>query len=224
MTANSRSSFQPQARATNLNPHAGTFNRRTATRVKDGRVQRKNRHRPTAHEGYVLDRESPGRGFRHVVTKRDVQAFIDLIPDWERFSERLERIVLASPSEGTDGHYEFFHREETGAIYLHAWQEDLWTELRVYYFNYHKDIFDRLGVSFERKEDCVTCRFTEAQARAFMLLHIFMHELGHHYDRIHQKHLSSSKGEDYAERFATSRFDLLFPGYVRVFGHPSGRI
>jgi hypothetical protein len=24
------------------------------------------------------------------------------------------------------------------------------------------------------------CRFTEAQARAFMLLHVFLHELGHH--------------------------------------------
>ena len=65
--------------------------------------------------------------------------------------------------------------------------------------------------------------FTEAQARAFMLLHIFMHELGHHYDRIHQKHLGSSKGEDYAERFATSRFEQLFPAYVRVFGHPGNQ-
>jgi hypothetical protein len=62
-----------------------TFNRRTATKVKDGRVQRKNRHRPTGHEGYVLDRESPGRGFRHVVTKRDVQAFIDIIPEWHLY-------------------------------------------------------------------------------------------------------------------------------------------
>jgi len=35
--------------------------------------------------------------------------------------------------------------------------------------------------------------------------------------------LDSSKGEDYAERFATSRFEQLFPTYVRVFGHPAGR-
>jgi hypothetical protein len=92
-------------------------------RGKDGRVQRKNRHRPTGHEGYVLDRESPGRGFQHVVAKRDVQAFIDIVPAWDRFSERLERIVLAAPSDNWDGAYEFFHREETGAIYLHAWRE-----------------------------------------------------------------------------------------------------
>jgi hypothetical protein len=197
-----------------------TFNRRTATKVKDGRVQRKNRHRPTGHDGYVLGRESPGRGFRHVVSKRDVQAFIDIVPDWHRLSERLERIVLASPVEGCDGEYAFYHREETGAIFLRAWHDDHWTDLATGYFDSHQNIFETLGVSYDRLDDRITCRFTEAQARAFMLLHIFMHELGHHYDRIHQKHLGSSKGEDYAERFATSRFDQLFPAYVRVFGHP----
>jgi hypothetical protein len=196
------------------------FNRRTATKVKDGRVQRKNRHRPTGHDGYVLDRESPGRGFCHVASKRDVQAFIDLVPEWHRFSERLERIVLARHSEH-DGQYAFYHREETGAIFLHAWPEDLWMEIATPYFEAHRDIFESLGVSYDLLEDCVMCRFTEAQARAFTLLHVFMHELGHHYDRLHQKHLGSTKGEDYAERFATSRFGQLFPLYVRIFGDPS---
>ena len=196
------------------------FNRRTATKVKDGRVQRKNRHRPTGHDGYVLDRESPGRGFRHVVSKRDVQAFIDIVPDWRCFSERFERIILARRSDACDGAHEFYHREETGAIFLHAWREDLWTDLATSYFDSHEHVFERLGVSFDRRGDCVMCRFTEAQARAFTLLHVFMHELGHHYDRIHQKHRDSGKGEDYAERFATSRFEQLFPAYVRVFGRP----
>jgi len=196
-----------------------SFNRRTATKVKDGRVQRKNRDRPTGHEGYVLDRESPGRGFRHVVTKRDVQAFIDIVPEWHRFSERLERIVLASHSED-DGRYVFYHREETGAIFLHAWPDDLWREIAPEYFDAHLEIFERLGVAHDRLEDAVMCRFTETQARAFVLLHVFKHELGHHFDRIHQKHFGSTKGEDYAERFATSRLERLFPPYVRVFGHP----
>jgi hypothetical protein len=154
------------------------------------------------------------------VSKRDVQAFIDIIPDWHRFSERLERIVLAAHSHACDGAHEFYHREETGAIFLNAWHEDLWIDLTVPYFESHEQIFVTFGVSYDRGEDCITCRFTEEQARAFMLLHIFMHELGHHYDRIHQKHRDSSKGEDCAERFATSRFEQLFPMYVRVFGHP----
>ena len=199
-----------------------SINRRTATKVKDGRVQRKNRHRPTGHDGYVLDRESPGRGFCHVATKRDVQEFINIIQEWQRFSERLERIILASWSDRFDGQYVFYHREETGAIFLHAWPEDLWMEIATTYFNAHQAIFERLGVSYDRQKDGVMCRFTETQARAFMLLHVFIHELGHHYDRIHQKHLSSTKGEDYAERFATSRFEQLLPEYVRVFGNPNG--
>ena len=198
-----------------------TYNRRTATRVKDGSVQRKNRHRPTGHDGYVLDRESPRGGFRHVVTKRDVQAFIDIVPDWDRFSERLERIVLASGSDDCDGLYCFYHREETGVIFLNAWPEDLWTEIATPYFDAHQAIFDRLSVSYDRLENNVMCRFTEAQARAFMLLHVLLHELGHHYDRAHQKHFGSTKGEDYAERFATSRFEQLFPLYVQVFGDPA---
>ena len=199
-----------------------TFNRRTATKVKSGRVQRKNRLRPSGYDGLVLDRESPGRGFRHVVSKRDIQAFIDIVPEWHRFSERLERIVLGRPLHGCDGEYFFYYREETGAIFLRAWDDDLWVDLHKGYFDSHQQIFERLGVSYDRREEHVTCRFTEGQARAFMLLHILMHELGHHYDRIHQKHHDSSKGEDYAEKFATSRFDQLFPEYVRVFGHPAG--
>ena len=185
-------------------------------------MQRKNRHQPTGHEGYVLDRESPGRGFRHVVSKRDVQAFIDIIPGWEGLSERLERITLAARSDDCDGAHEFFHREETGAIYLNAWPEDLWVELRAGYFDSHQQIFERLGVSYDRMADIVMCRFTAVQARAFTLLHVFMHELGHHYDKVHQKHLGASKGEDYAERFANSRFEQIYWQYVMVFGDPAG--
>lgn len=196
------------------------FNRRTATKVRDGRVRRKNRHRPTGHRGYVLDREPAGHGFRHVVSKRDVQAFIEIIPDWDRYSERLRRIVLEGHSEELDGAYEFFHREETGIIFLCAWPADLWISLTFSYFDYHAPLLEELGVSGERRRDGVLCRFTEAQARAFTLLHVLMHELGHHWDRLHQKHADSSKGEEYAERFANSRFWQLFPAYQRVFGHP----
>ena len=197
-----------------------SYNRRTATRIKDGRVQRKNRHLPTGLLGYVLDRESPGRGFRHVVSKRDVQTFIDVIPDFHRLCQRLERIVLACPNSGDDGAYEFYHREETGAIFLNAWPEDLWIELNTGYFDAHKEIFLRLGVSHDRAEKTVMCRFAEAQARAFTLLHVFMHELGHHHDRLHQKHRDSTRGEDYAERFANNRFEQLYPVYIGVFGDP----
>jgi hypothetical protein len=197
-----------------------SINRRTAPKVKDGRVQKQNRHTPTAQQGYVLDREAPGRGYIHVATKRDLQEFVDLIPEWGKFSHRLERIVLARYSADADATYQFYNREETGAIFLNAWPEDLWTELTLQYFQEHETIFSRLGVSCDRSQRKAFCRFTESQARAYMLLHVFMHELGHHHDQMNQKHWNSSKGEAYAEQFATSRFDDLFPRFVKAFGDP----
>jgi len=198
-----------------------SFNRRTGTKVRNGRVLRKNNHVPTAALGYVLHRESPGRGFRHVVTKRDLQAFIDIIPDWQKLSARLERIVLATPEEGYDGLYAFHQRDETGTIFLCAWPKDFWYELGPCYFDSHEEIFKILGVSYDRSEKGAFCRFTDAQARAFMLLHVFLHELAHHYDEVNQKHHGASKGKDWVRRFATGRFRHLYPEYVCVFGDPA---
>jgi len=109
-----------------------SYNRRTATKVKAGRVQRKNRHIPTGRLGYVLDRESPGRGFRHVLTKRDVQAFIDIVPEWDRFSERLERIVLDSHNDGCEGlcHVSLHGNASTGVHALAHFHARAWPPLR----------------------------------------------------------------------------------------------
>lgn len=199
-----------------------SFNRRTATKVVDGKTRRKNRSVPTTHRGYVIDREPPGRGCRHVVTKRDVQSFVELIPDWAALSQRIERIVLAARDEDADGTHEFFHREETAAIRLYAWEKDLWVEWTLPHVEAHRELLERLGVPCEIAQDHVTCRFTEAQARAFSLLHVFMHELGHHWDRMHQKHRHSTCGEDFAEAFANRHLDQLLPRYIRVFGNPAG--
>ncbi|RYD70215.1 MAG: hypothetical protein EOP84_27070 [Verrucomicrobiaceae bacterium] len=197
-----------------------SFRRKTALKVKHGRTAPKNRHVPTSHQGYVIDRESPGRGFRHVITKRDLQAFIDLIPDWGTWSHRLERIILAAGNLDDDGCYAFYDREETGSITLHAWEEDLWVPLSADYFSEHQPILEQLGVSWNAEGEDVVCRFTEAQAKAFVLLHVFLHELGHHAERLCQGLRDNTCGESYAEEFANRRFEMMFPDYVRVFGDP----
>jgi hypothetical protein len=197
-----------------------SFNRRTATNVVNGQTRGKNRRVPTTHRGYVIDRQSPGEGYRHVVTKRDLQDFLDLIPDWPVLSHRLERIVLATGSED-DGYHEFYHREETGAIFLHAWDEDLWAPLSSTYVETHGSLLRCLGVSCDPGNDLIVCRFSKRQAQAFQLLHVFMHELGHHWDTTHQKRRRSKGREDYAEQFANRSFDQLFPAYIRTFGDPA---
>jgi hypothetical protein len=198
-----------------------SYPRRTATKIVAGETRRKNRQVPTGHRGYVLDRESPGQGCRHVVTKRQLQDFLDLIPDWPVLSHRLERIVLAAGDGSSDGYHNFYYREETGAIFLCSWDQDLWVQLALAYFEAHRDLLLRLGVSCDAGNDPVDCRFTEGQARAFVLLHVFMHELGHHWDRTHQKGRRSDRGEDYAEAFANRYLEQLLPAYIRTFGDPS---
>lgn len=142
-----------------------------------------------------------------------------LIPEWDGISQGIEKILLAAGDTSYDGLYEYFHREKTGIIHLPAWYADLWQVVDDRYFTDHRDIFDKLGVAYDRHRDGWECRFTDSQARAYMLLHVFMHELGHHVDRMRSKNRNSTpRGEPFAERFATDRFYHLYPLYVDLFG------
>src|SRR5688572_24222569 len=132
------------------------YNRRTATKVKNGRVQKKNRHTFSGHLACTIDRTAPGHGYRHVLTKRDLLEFIGLIPNWEKLSRQLEGITLDSPADH-DACHMFFHRQESGMIYLHACDEDLWVRLSQSYFDVHKEIFERLGVSYDLAREEVVC-------------------------------------------------------------------
>ena len=65
----------------------------------------------------------------------------------------------------------------------------------------------------------VELRFTESQARAYQLLHILPHELGHHHDRITTRsQRRSARGEPYAEAYANRVADSVWPIYARTFG------
>jgi hypothetical protein len=185
-------------------------------------VQRKNRHTFTARLGYVIDRESPARGCRHLVTKRDVRDFVELIPEWPAHCIGIEKILLGRGGRDLGGLYVSYPREKTGTITLDAWDGDLWRTYDAAYFAEHWHLFARLGVAHETVADGVECRFTEAQARAFLLLHVFLHELGHHVDRMRSAGQRDSKsGEPYAERFANDLLETMWPRYVDAFGNPT---
>jgi hypothetical protein len=70
--------------------------------VKNGRVQKKHRHRPTATLGYVIDRESPAKGCRHVLTKTDIRRFTALIPGWGELVHELGHHVDRMESKAQD--------------------------------------------------------------------------------------------------------------------------
>jgi hypothetical protein len=101
-------------------------NRRSAMRVRDGRVQKKNNWTPDRSDYHVrrqdeiqLDRRAPGPEFKHVMTIAQLRAFVELLPDWDEVAVGLDAIVL---DEGQDcmGWY------GRGVVAVCAWEQELW--------------------------------------------------------------------------------------------------
>jgi len=191
--------------------------RKVTPKVVDGKVQKKNSHEVTFNywdhdPGYpVIDRRRPKPGHRHLLTKADIQKFIDILPDWEELSKGLKAIVLSEEDDCYGWHYQ-------GVVGICAWDKDLWQEYGAKFFAEHSQILDRLGVETVPLPDGeAECRFTENQARAFQLVHIFLHELGHHHDRMTNKSNRASRGEPYAEAYALKYMDVIWDAYVSRF-------
>lgn len=199
-------------------PH---LNRKSAMRVVDGEVQRKNNWSLAAGDymtrrqsEIVLDRRDPAPGDRHVLTIADVRAFIDLLPDWDELAIGLDAIVL-------DGRSDELGWCSEGVVAVSSWGRDLWWDrCSVDFHDEHRAVFEALGVEAERiAEDRFTVRWTEPQVRAFQLLHVLTHELGHHHDRMTTANPADCpRGEPYAEAYALRVMDEVLPVYAGRFG------
>jgi len=196
--------------------------KKTAPGVRNGRVKQNNRwietknHRNSEQKVPLIVKEPPGRGYKHFLKKQDVLAFIDLLPDWERLSTGLNAIVLAPGHWGADG----FCDGRSGVIEICAWERDMWTEFIPEAYDSHRDLFDRLGVACENRKTYYLCKFDEKSIKAYQLLHVFLHELGHHYDRMTTKRKKySSRGEQFAEDYALQYEHLIFNRYFERFGY-----
>ena len=195
------------------------FKRRTAPKVMGGRVLRKNRHKPTANywntrqKVPVIDKERCGHGYRHLLRKKDILEFIEIIPDWNELATGLDAVLLAAGETDCDGWY------DGGVIGLCAWERDLWREAEADYYGEHKEIFARLGVPCEPRGKDFLCKFTKETARAYQLLHVFLHELGHHHDRMTTKSKDDcGRGEGYANDWALNYEPMVWDRYLRTFG------
>ncbi|MBS2016275.1 MAG: hypothetical protein JST00_25555 [Deltaproteobacteria bacterium] len=159
-------------------------------------------------------RDRPGRGHRHVVRQRDIHRFVTLIPKWSELASGLDAILLAERDPGCDGWH------VPGLVALCAWEA--WSPVlrdRAY-VDEHRSLLDRLCVAREPAEDPrhVLCHFSENQARAFLLLHVLLHELGHHHDRMTTAtKRATSRGEAYAEAWARENEARVWESYTRAF-------
>jgi len=195
------------------------FARRSTPKVKNGKVQRKNRwvQSPNYYlknrKAILIERRKPGRGYRHIVTREDIEKFIELIPNWAELSRGLNAIVLVPGSTPRYGYH------VPGVLHICAWEEDLWQDWPRKFAQDNVSLLERLRVPTQELSDGqVRCFFSEENAKAFQLLDVFLHELGHHRDRMTTKHGErTARGEEFAERFALEYEAMIFPRYVKVF-------
>jgi len=202
-----------------------TFNRRSTPKVVDGRVQKKNRHNLTptywTDKPVIpkIDKERAGKGYKHLLSKQDIFDVIDLIPDWNQYAVGLAAVLLAEGKEGADGWYSSDGPHHGGVIGLCAWERDLWRVVMPEYVDEHHELFQRLNIPLEPKGRDVLCKFTEDTARAYLLLHVFLHELGHHFDRMtSRKQNTTGRGELFAEKWALDEEKVLWNAYQQKFG------
>jgi hypothetical protein len=194
--------------------------RKTNPGVAGGKVQKKNRtDRSATYEdaspGHpVLHRLRPGFGYRHILRQDDVRRFVRLLPDWEELSRGLTALVLAPGRRNCDG----WHRP--GVVAVCAWERGLWQEVSRRWYAQHRALFERLEVPCEETaHGYILCRFTEATVRAYQLLHVLLHELGHHHDRMTTRsRRQCCRGEGYAEAYAWEHEPLVWDRYLRTFG------
>lgn len=194
--------------------------RRQTPGVKRGRVQKKNSYvqstdyyyAPKPHE-VVLDRRRPGEGYRHVLNKQDLYTFISLLPDWDSLAVGLNAIVLDEGSGWADGWH------TPGVVHVCAWPAGLWCEATPKYYNDHAAFFEKLGVPCELlPSGDYWCKFDEAAVHAYQLLHILLHELGHHHDRMTtRRQKDSCRGESFAEDYALEHSEAIWQSYLKAF-------
>lgn len=190
------------------------------TRVKNGRVLPARKTAPTPNydntpqEWPFIDRRKPGKGFRHVITVAQMRQFLELLPDWREISKGLNAIVLAEGEVDCMG----WHR--AGVVAICAWPREMLQRWDTGFVEEHKPILDRLGVGCSKENQSLTlCVFNETTARGFLLMHIFLHELGHHHDRMNtRERIDSARGEDYAEQYALRHSERIWDAYFDSFG------
>ena len=195
---------------------------RQTPRVKAGAVQKKHRwdYYEKEHAVRVGDGELPivwepaVRGCRHLVSEGDLRKFVGLVPQWPEYSVGLRGLVLGDGDDDSLGWHDL------GVICINAWDSEIEQTWDREFFDEHQPILDRLMVPYELGDADVYCEFTKKTAAAFLLMHVFLHELGHHYDRMQTRaKMHSPKGEPFAESFGNELADRMWIDYFRAFGH-----
>jgi hypothetical protein len=197
------------------------FYRKTAPGVRNGQTCRKNNWRPSPswyrdpQSRLVIDRRRPGDGYRHVLLKRDIDRFVNLVPNWAELVVGLDVIVLDRGGRGCDAWY------DRGVVGLRAWPTNSRSEVGADWFREHCDFLTRIGARTEGDDpDDMVIHWTPGTVRAYQLCHLFLHELGHHRDRMQTRTKTDNgpRGQEFAEQYAWDFEFQIWESYLEEFG------
>jgi hypothetical protein len=138
-----------------------------------------------------------------------------MLPDSDEVAVGLDAIALAPGRLPVEGKYHTGY----GVIDICAWPRGLWDYgVPSEHVADHEQLLDLLGVDYRHGNDGYEVRWTPSQARAYQLMRILPHELGHHHDLItSQRQHRAGRGESYAEAYALRILEDVWPIYARRF-------
>lgn len=202
-----------------------TARRKTTPKVKDGRVQRKNRTDESEYLALVDGRtfsvikHRARDGYRHVFRLPEVYRFVQLIPDWPTMSKGLSALALDAygSDEQTETHYAPGYR----AIWMRPFPNSMKTTWPRTFYDGHAEFVSRLGPEIVTEEDSrsVTISWTSSQAKAWQFLHLFLYDLSVHaqFMKSGQKPRAEHSSKT-AEVYAFDTAQLILPTYEKVLG------
>src|SRR3954466_8810769 len=102
--------------------------RRSAMRVRDGRVQKKNNwtvdrddYRSWTQAEIRIDRKDPGYTGGHLITVAQLRQFLEMLPDWDQLTSGLDSIVLDTDQGDAMGWMGWC---SPGVLAVCAWEAD----------------------------------------------------------------------------------------------------
>jgi hypothetical protein len=197
------------------------IHRKSATRVRGGRVAKKNNWVPDLKDYYArpqseiqIERTDPGPGYRHVVTVSELRQFLEILPDWDELAVGLEAISIWR------GNSEWLGISNPGVVVITAWPREMWWSVEPSWIEEEAEVLERLEVEVVAHPESsdLEVRWTPAQARAYMLTDVLVHELGHHHDRMTSRSGRLGRGERFAVQYASRVRAEVWPEYTRRFG------
>jgi hypothetical protein len=147
------------------------------------------------------------------VTVTQLREVVEMLPGWDEVAGGLRTLILGSGYGDVLGWY------SASYVALCEWERGLWWDDTLpRWVEQHADILDALDVEQEPNGADVVLRWTEDQARAFMLLAVLPHELGHHHDRMTTRSKRFvARGEAFAEEYERRVFFEVWPKYARRY-------